>query len=48
MANHKIFDYNKIDTQLETEKINIVTINDENYPDLLKTIPNPPFFLYIK
>lgn len=30
------------------EKIKEIKINDENYPKILKTIPNPPKFLYFK
>lgn len=48
MANYKTTDYSKIDKILENEKIEIVTINDSNYPELLKNIPNSPFLLYFK
>lgn len=34
--------------KLEKEKINIVTIADDNYPKLLKEIWNPPALLYFK
>ena len=34
--------------QVLKEKINILTIQDDNYPKLLKKIKNPPFLLYYK
>ncbi len=34
--------------KLEKHKINIVTIDEENYPPLLKEINTPPFLLYIR
>ena len=40
-----------IDEELEkvhSQDINIVTLSDNNYPRLLKQIPNPPFLLYYK
>ncbi|MFH1610787.1 MAG: DNA-processing protein DprA [Patescibacteria group bacterium] len=44
---------NKINLDQELEKIfkqniNIVTLNDNNYPKLLKQISNPPFLLYYR
>ncbi|NCF75141.1 MAG: DNA-protecting protein DprA [Xanthomonadaceae bacterium] len=44
---------NQIDPEYEVkkilkEKIKIVTIQDSNYPKLLKKIKNPPFLLYYK
>lgn len=33
---------------LEKEKISIITINDESYPQLLAQIPTPPYLLYVK
>jgi DNA processing protein len=43
--------FDKADQQLELAKENnssIVTINSDDYPELLKTIPNPPPVLFIK
>ena len=34
--------------KMEKEKIKMITVDDENYPKLLKEIPNPPYILYIK
>ena len=34
--------------KLKKQKIDIVTISDKNYPELLKQIYDPPFILYIK
>ncbi len=34
--------------KLEKEKIKILLFGDENYPHLLKEIPNPPYLLYLK
>ncbi len=34
--------------KLQKENIKIITLPDENYPKLLKEIPNPPYTLYVK
>ena len=34
--------------KLERENIKIITVNDSNYPKLLKESHNPPFLLYMK
>ena len=34
--------------QLKKENIEIITIKDESYPELLKQIPAPPYLLYAK
>lgn len=34
--------------KLEKENIQITTLEDENYPSLLKEIHNPPFVLYVR
>ena len=44
---------NKVNIEEELEKIysqniDVVTLNDNNYPKLLKQISNPPFLLYYK
>ncbi len=33
---------------LEKENIELITIQDENYPELLRQIPSPPYLLYAK
>lgn len=38
----------RIIDQLAIEQINILTLNDDEYPDLLRQIFNPPFLLYYK
>lgn len=48
MSNYKSTDFSKIEKILREEEIKLVTIFDENYPELLKKIPNPPFLLYVK
>lgn len=34
--------------KLEKESIRLVTWEDDNYPELLREIPNPPYLLYIR
>ncbi len=34
--------------KLEKENIKVITLADDNYPQLLKEIPNPPYILYVK
>ena len=34
--------------KLERENIKIVALKDENYPQLLQEIPNPPYIIYMK
>jgi DNA processing protein len=34
--------------KLKKENISIITLSDDNYPKLLKEIPNPPYILYVK
>jgi DNA processing protein len=34
--------------KMEKTKIKMITVDDSNYPKLLKEIPNPPYTLYIK
>lgn len=34
--------------KLEEREVNIVTIFDENYPELLKQIPNSPYVMYVR
>lgn len=44
----KKFSFDNIFSQIEQEKINICTINDKNYPFLLKNIYTPPPLFYYK
>lgn len=44
---HKI-DPNQLIDNINKEKIKIITINDQNYPRLLKEIYSPPYILYYK
>ena len=37
-----------IEKKLEKRKVEIITISQENYPELLKNIPNPPFLFYLR
>lgn len=43
-----ILDTKKIDNILNELNIKIVTIKDKNYPNNLKNISNPPYFLYVR
>lgn len=38
----------RITDQLVQEQINVLTVNDDDYPERLKQIFNPPFLLYYK
>ncbi len=44
----KEFNFEKYKKQLVAQKISFVSIQDKNYPELLKQIPNPPIVLYAK
>ncbi len=44
----KEIDINKIKEKLESRNVNIVTINDENYPYFLKQVPNFPYLFYLR
>jgi DNA processing protein len=35
-------------TEMEKNEIQLITVNDEAYPRLLKEVPNPPYILYVK
>ena len=48
MANYKKTDYKKLDDILEKYYVNIINLKDEDYPELLRNIPNPPFLLYVR
>lgn len=41
-------DTKKIDEKLKKLDVKIITIFDENYPEKLKNISNPPYFLYVR
>ena len=42
------FEIDRTFTNVETRGINFLTLEDENYPQLLKNIENPPAVLYYK
>jgi predicted Rossmann fold nucleotide-binding protein DprA/Smf involved in DNA uptake len=44
----KVLDTKKIDDILKELDVKIVTIKDKNYPNNLKYISNPPYFLYVR
>lgn len=41
-------DIDRTFTAVETRGINFLTLEDENYPQMLKNIENPPAVLYYK
>ena len=41
-------DIDKVFANVETKGINFLTLEDENYPKMLKNIENPPAVLYYK
>lgn len=41
-------DLGKIEKIIIEKRVEIVTINDSNYPSLLKEISNPPYFFYLR
>ena len=44
----KEFDFNQILNVLKKESIGVLTIEDEEYPDALRNIYDPPFVLYVR
>lgn len=44
----KVFDFAKYKEQFRKQKISFVSLAQDNYPKLLKQIPNPPIVLYMK
>ncbi|MCL5408486.1 MAG: DNA-processing protein DprA [Candidatus Omnitrophica bacterium] len=48
LTNWKTLPWEKELEEIEKKKINIITIEDENYPYLLKQIPSPPIVLYVQ
>ncbi len=42
------FNQRVIDIKIEKYSVSFITINDKNYPKLLKQISNPPYFLYVR
>lgn len=42
------FEIDEFQTQLKKQKISFVTLDDNEYPQLLRKIKNPPIILYIK
>lgn len=47
-AFRRVFDVKGYAKKLEDEAISTLILTDENYPTLLKQIPDPPFVLYVK
>lgn len=48
LSNYNRINYKKIDEIIDKLQIKIITLNDREYPDNLRNIPNPPFILYIR
>jgi len=48
LLNKKNINFNKIESIIESLNIKLITINDNNYPKLLKQIYNFPYFLYVR
>jgi len=48
LKNKSSWDFSKLIKVIDTRKVSIVTIFDENYPKLLKEIFNPPFVFYLR
>lgn len=44
----KNFNFKNVIEDLSKKEIKFLTLNDSQYPQLLKTIKNPPFILYVK
>ncbi len=41
-------DTKKLEEKLKKLQVKIITIKDKNYPEKLKNISNPPYFLYVR
>jgi len=48
LENYKSFKIDYIDSVLEKLQVGIITIFDNNYPEMLKNIPHTPFILYVR
>lgn len=48
LEKHSKIKLKKIEEILNERKVKIITIFDEEYPKLLKQIPNPPFLFYLR
>jgi len=48
ISQRSVLDPNSIIEQIDKEKIEVVSINDNDYPQLLKEIYNPPFIIYYR
>lgn len=48
LENKNKYNIADIKKKLEQREVGIITINDKNYPELLKQIPNPPFLFYLR
>lgn len=44
----QVFNFTKYKEQFRKQKISFVTLGEDDYPKLLKQIPNPPIVLYMK
>jgi len=44
----KEFNFKKYFDQLKRKKIDVITINDPNYPDNLKELPDAPLVIYVR
>lgn len=41
-------DIKKLDEKIKKIQVKLITIHDKNYPEKLKNISNPPYFLYVR
>jgi len=41
-------DTKKLDEKIKKLQVKIITIHNKNYPEKLKNISNPPYFLYVR
>lgn len=41
-------DIKKLDEKIKKLQVKLITIHDKNYPEKLKNISNPPYFLYVR
>lgn len=48
LDNKKRLNIKNIDKKINDLKIKLITIWSKNYPELLKNISNPPYFLYVR
>ncbi|MFC1797675.1 hypothetical protein ACFLY2_00280 [Patescibacteria group bacterium] len=48
LENKNKFKFEDLERKLDSRKAQIVTINDELFPDFLKEIPNIPYLFYLR